>query len=96
MYNMEGQVISIVPGETACLACLYPEVPPHWKRRFPVLGAVSALIANIGALEGIKLLTGAGNGNPCLNRMIYLDTASMQMRKIALRRNSDCAVCASL
>lgn len=94
MYNLEGQVIPIVPGETACLACLYPQIPPHWKRRFPVLGAVSALIANIGAVEGIKLLTGTGNA--CLNRMIYLDTASMQMRQIKLQRNPDCAVCASL
>jgi molybdopterin/thiamine biosynthesis adenylyltransferase len=93
MYSLEGQVIPIVPGETACLACLYPEVPPHWKRRFPVIGAVSALIANIGAMEGIKLLSGAGK--PCLNRMIYVDTASMQMRKVALKRRADCAVCGS-
>ena len=94
MYSLEGQVIPIVPGETACLACLYPEVPPHWKRRFPVIGAVSALIANIGAMEGIKLLSGAGN--PCLNQMIYLDTASMQMSKVALKRNPNCAICRSL
>lgn len=91
MYNLEGQVVPIVPGKTGCLACLYPEVPPHWKRRFPVIGAVSALIGNIGALEGIKLLTGIGELN--LNRMIYFDATTMQIRKIALKKNPDCAVC---
>ncbi|MEM7015000.1 MAG: HesA/MoeB/ThiF family protein, partial [Verrucomicrobiota bacterium] len=45
MFNLEGHVIPIQPGNSACLACLYPESPPNWKRRFPVIGAVSALAA---------------------------------------------------
>ncbi len=93
MYNLEGQVIPIVPGETGCLACLYPEVPPHWQRRFPVIGAVSALIANIGALEGIKLLSGMPGVN--LNQMIYFDASTMQIRKITLKKNPECKVCGS-
>lgn len=93
MYSLEGQVIPIVPGETPCLACLYPEIPPHWKRRFPVIGAVSALAANIAAMEGIKLL--AGFGQPALNRMIFFDTASMQFQQIQIQRNPDCAICRS-
>ena len=28
MYCMEGQVTTIIPGRTPCLACLYPEDPP--------------------------------------------------------------------
>lgn len=91
MFNLEGHVITIVPGQTGCLACLYPEIPPNWKRRFPVIGAVSALTANIGAMEGIKLLTGLGTPN--LNRMIYFDTATMRFQHIALKRNPTCEVC---
>ncbi len=94
MYNMEGQVIPIVPGETPCLACLYPEVPAHWKRRFPVIGAVSALIANIGAMEGIKLIAGLSGVN--LHRLIYFDTAAMKLRKVKISRNPECKVCAKL
>ena len=52
MFSMEGRVIPIVPGKSACLACLYPEMPPHWKRRFPVIGAVSALVATSGRSRG--------------------------------------------
>ena len=92
MYNMEGQVIPILPGKSACLACLYPEIPPNWKRVFPVIGAVSALAAQIGAMEGIKLLTGLGTAN--LNRMIFFDTASMRFQHINLKRDPQCKVCA--
>ena len=91
MYNLEGHVIPILPGQSPCLACLYPEVPPHWKRRFPVIGAVSALTANIGALEGIKFLTGIGEVQT--GKMIYFDAASMKFQKIQLKRNPECEVC---
>lgn len=91
MYNLEGHVITIVPGESACLACLYPEAPPHWKRRFPVIGAVSALAANIGAIEGIKLITGIGQ--PQTGKMIYFDATTMTFQTIKINRNPLCQVC---
>ncbi|MCB1085625.1 MAG: HesA/MoeB/ThiF family protein [Verrucomicrobiae bacterium] len=94
MFSMEGQVIPIIPGQTPCLGCLYPDVPEHWKRRFPVMGAVSALAANVGAVEGIKWLTGYGEVN--LNRMIYFDTAAMRFQTIQIRRDPACSVCGDL
>ncbi|MFT4638270.1 MAG: molybdopterin/thiamine biosynthesis adenylyltransferase [Verrucomicrobiales bacterium] len=93
MYNMEGQITVIVPGVTPCLACLYPEEPVNWKRRFPVIGAVSAMIGNMAVLEGIKLLTGLGK--PALNEIIYVDTLTMNLRKIAVTRRSNCPICQS-
>jgi molybdopterin/thiamine biosynthesis adenylyltransferase len=94
MFNLEGHVIPILPGQSPCLACLYPEKPPHWKRRFPVIGAVSALAANIGAMEGIKALTGLGDTQ--YGKMIHFDTATMSFRKIVIHRNPECKICASL
>lgn len=93
MFSLEGHVIPVVPGQSPCLACVYPEMPPHWKRRFPVIGAVSALAANIGAMEGIKILTGLGESQA--GKMIHFDTATMNFQKIVLQRNPECAVCAS-
>src|SRR5947209_1737592 len=58
IYDMEGQVTSIVPGKTPCLSCLYPVEPPAWKREFPVLGATAGMAGCLGAVEAIKLLTG--------------------------------------
>ena len=91
MYNLEGHVFPIVARQTPCLACLFPETPPHWKRRFPVIGAVSALIANLGAIEGLKLLADFGESN--LGKMIHLDASSMEMRKIEVKPRPNCPVC---
>ena len=91
MFDMEGQVTTFIPGQTPCLSCIYPETPATWKREFPVFGAVSATAACIGAMEGIKILSGLG---PSLDgQMLYYDLRTMTMRKIPLQRRPDCAVC---
>lgn len=91
MFDLEGQLTTIIPGETPCLACLYPELPPGWKREFPVIGAVSATVANLAALEGIKLI--AGFGELLTGKMLFYDARTMTFRKITLQRNPQCAVC---
>ena len=94
MFGMEGQVTTFVPGETPCLACVYPEDPPHWKRQFPVLGAVSALAAAIAATEGIKLLVGLGSN--LKGTLLYYDTTRMEFHRIPIARRPDCAVCGNV
>lgn len=94
MFNLEGQVLPVIPGETPCLACLYPETPEHWKRRFPVIGAVSALVSSIGAMEGMKLLAGFGIANA--GRLIFVDASAMTMSQVRIARRSDCKVCGNL
>ncbi|MGK0188852.1 MAG: molybdopterin/thiamine biosynthesis adenylyltransferase [Verrucomicrobiales bacterium] len=91
MFNLDGQVTVVIPDETACLTCLYPEQPPHWKRRFPVIGAVSALVANIGAMEGIKHIANFGESNA--GHMLLIDSNSMRIDRIKLNRRADCVVC---
>jgi molybdopterin-synthase adenylyltransferase len=94
MYDMEGQVTTIIPGQTPCLRCIYPENPPEWKREFPVFGAVSALAAQVAALEGIKVLAGLA---PALaGKLLYYDTGSMDFQKIPIARNPECPVCGNL
>jgi molybdopterin/thiamine biosynthesis adenylyltransferase len=95
MYSMQGQVMAVVPGITPCLSCIYPEVPGHWRRRFPVIGAVSSLVAQIGALEGIKLISGVGELS--LGNLIMVDAAKMTFSKVKLSpRRHDCDVCGEL
>jgi molybdopterin/thiamine biosynthesis adenylyltransferase len=91
MFDMEGQLTTIIPGKTPCLSCIYPEFPAQWKREFPVFGAVSGVVANLAALEGIKLV--AGFGTLLTGTMLFYDTRRMDFRKVTLRRRSDCPVC---
>lgn len=91
MYDLEGQVTTIIPGQTPCLACIYPEKPDTWKRQFPVFGAVSGLAGCVGAMEGIKLL--AGFGELLTGRMLYYDAREMRFDRLRVARRPDCPVC---
>ncbi len=91
MYELEAQITTLVPGETPCLRCLYPEKPPEWKRQFPVFGAVSGTVACLGAMEAIKLLSGFGQ--PLKNQLLTMDLRSMAFRTITIQRNPECPEC---
>jgi|SRR5262245_25013947 len=94
MYELEGQVTTIVPGRTPCLACLYPTEPPFWKRQFPVFGAVAGVIGCLGAVEAIKVL--ADLGEPLLGKLLTCDLRDMTFRTVSIARNPTCAMCGGL
>ena len=91
MYELEAQITTVLPGRTPCLRCLYPGVPPDWKREFPVFGAVSASAGCIGAMEAIKLI--AGLGRPLAGRLLRYDLRDMTFRTLNVRRDPACEVC---
>jgi molybdopterin-synthase adenylyltransferase len=93
MYELEGRLTTVLPGRTACLCCLYPELPPHWKREFPVFGAVASTVGSLAAMEVIKLA--AGLGEPPSGRLLNFDLRDMTFTTIAVARRTDCAVCGS-
>ena len=93
MYELQAQITSVIPGETPCLACLYPERPPEWKREFPVFGAVSGTVGCLGAMEAIKIVSGIGD--PLTGRLLTLDLRSMETKTMRIARRSDCDVCGS-
>lgn len=91
MYELEAQITTIVPGETACLACIYPETPVVWKRKFPVFGAVSGTVACLGAMEAIKLISGIGE--TLKNRLLKMDLRDMSFQSINIKRKKGCEIC---
>lgn len=91
MHTLDASVTTFVPGKTGCLACYIPEVPPTWKRQFPVFGAVSGTAACVGAMEVIKLITGIGT--TLQGELLSMNLDTMQFRKVRLPKRDDCAVC---
>lgn len=91
MFALEMHVTVIMPGAGPCLACLYPEEPDWWSRRFPVLGAVAGTAGCIGAMEVIKILTGCAE--PLAGRMLIADLGAGSFRTVRVRKNPACAVC---
>lgn len=91
VHELELHLTTMFPGRTACLRCLYPEENPHWKRRFPVLGAVSATAGSLAALEAIKVLSGLGE--PLAGRMLVADLRTMRWKTLRIHRVPDCVDC---
>jgi bacteriocin biosynthesis cyclodehydratase domain-containing protein len=83
--------MSVLPGQTACLACLYPEPPPNWSRRFPVFSAVASTVGALAAMEAIKLI--AGLGTPLAGKLLTFDLRDMTFRTIPLSPRPDCTIC---
>ncbi|HEB76687.1 MAG TPA: HesA/MoeB/ThiF family protein [Nitrospirae bacterium] len=92
MNGMEGYLFNVIPGETPCLACIYPEDDPYWEELgFPVLGAVSGMLGCLMSIEAIKLLTGFGR--PLLSEMLLFSTLGMEFRRLRIQRDGGCPVC---
>ena len=91
MYDYDAQVTTVLPGKSPCLACLWPNDPPHWKREFPVLGAVSGTVGALAATEVVKLITGVGE--PLAGRLLTMNLRSMEFRTLAIERDPNCRVC---
>lgn len=92
MYELQAHVTTLLPGRTACLACLTPEEPPAWRREFPVFGAVSGSVGCIGAMEAIKVLSGVGE--PLAGRLLTYDLRDVRFHEVSVERDPACPVCA--
>jgi molybdopterin-synthase adenylyltransferase len=93
MYEYEGNLTTILPGISPCLACLSPVAPTAWRREFPVFGAVAGTVACLAAMEVIKLITGVGE--TLCGSMLTMDLANMSFAKRKIHRNPNCLVCKS-
>ena len=83
--------MTILPGETACLRCMYRgEIP---QAKFPVIGVAPAMIGVIQATEVIKYLVGIGK--LLTNRLLIYDGLDLTFTELTVHRNPDCDHCGS-
>jgi len=94
MYEFEGHLTTIIPGQTACLNCLYSEFPDYWKRQFPVFGAVAGCMGCLGAVEVIKYICGIESN--LRDKLLVADLKKMTFRRLRSQRLPSCPVCSHL
>ncbi|UTW70307.1 hypothetical protein KHA80_07060 [Anaerobacillus sp. HL2] len=67
MYGFESPLTTVIPGETACLACIYPEQEQEWGAlRISSIRSYLSIAGCLAAIEANKLLTGIGS--PSINK----------------------------
>lgn len=90
--GFEGRAMTVIPGKTACLRCLYRGPVPESK--FPVIGVTPAVIGCIQATEVIKYLV--GSGELLGNRLLAYDGLNLKFTEFKVQRNPQCEHCAHL
>ncbi|MFD2835689.1 HesA/MoeB/ThiF family protein [Azotobacter vinelandii] len=90
MFGMEGYASTFIPGESACLRCVFPEKPEYWTdmKVFPAIGPGPAIVGTTIAMEAIKVLTGFGQ--PLKNILWFFDLESNTTRYLEIERVKDC------
>jgi molybdopterin/thiamine biosynthesis adenylyltransferase len=91
-----GLSMAILPGETACLACLLegPDSVTGMEETCDtvgVLGPIVNLIASLEVAEAMKLL--AGHREALHGRLISCDVWSGHFQSLLIPRNPDCRAC---
>ncbi len=93
-----GQVMSILPGVTACFRCLVPDLPP--RESLPtcdtagVLGSAVGIIACWQVAEAMKILT--GNLDDVCRDLMVIDTWNTAVRLVSLetlKQTGTCLAC---
>jgi molybdopterin-synthase adenylyltransferase len=94
----EGQTMTILPHETACLRCLMAECPAPGSgetcETAGILGPIVGLIASIEAAEALKILSGNRQSvSQCLTVVDLWQNHIRQVDASGLANRVDCPTC---
>ncbi|HOB18092.1 MAG TPA: HesA/MoeB/ThiF family protein [Candidatus Methanoculleus thermohydrogenotrophicum] len=88
--GFDGQATTIIPGRTACLACIFP-IPPPEEEVVPMVGTTPGIIGLVQANEAVKYIT--STGDLLANRLLVWDGRAATMATLEVERQENCSVC---
>lgn len=95
VVGFDGQTLTVVPGRSACVRCLFPSPPPAADVvSCQEAGAIGPVVGSIGlvqAAEALKYLLGIGN--LLTDRLLTYNGATGRWRIVPVARNRHCRLC---
>jgi molybdopterin-synthase adenylyltransferase len=95
IHQFDGQTMTVLPGESACYRCVFPEPPPRDVipscSQAGVIGVLPGVLGTLQATEAIKYLLGAGD--LLTGRLLTFSALRMRFREIAVKKNARCPIC---
>ena len=88
--GFHGSLLSVRPGQSACLQCLYGDVPPA-SSPIPSFAPIVSTIASLEAQSAANILLGLPN--PTDGRMLLFDGTTMTTEFVTIAKNKNCPVC---
>jgi molybdopterin-synthase adenylyltransferase len=89
IHGFEGRVMTVIPGKSACLGCVYRGNVP--KGKFPAIGVTPAVVGCIQATEVIKYIVGIGR--LLTDRLLVYDGLNMNFTELKVKRDPNCKFC---
>lgn len=95
IFRFDGQVITILPRESACYRCLFSEPPPPGLvpscQEAGILGAVAGVIGIIQANEVLKYILGIGS--LLTGKLLVFNALDSSFRQVKVPKDTKCSVC---
>jgi len=95
ILQFEGQLITVLPGQTTCYRCIFSSPPPANAvpscSQAGVLGVLAGVIGSLQATEAIKYLLGIGK--LLTSTLLTYNALTMEFRKVQLNRKPNCPLC---
>jgi len=89
-----GMTMTILPGSTACLACLFPSPPEGAQETCDTAGVISPAVSWVAAIqvtEALKILL--GRSQDLHGSLLAYDIWKNHLQEVRPHRNPDCRVC---
>jgi len=95
IMGFQGQTMTVFPGQSACVRCLFPTPPPAGEvptcQEAGIIGALAGSIGLLQAVEALKYLLGAGE--LLTDRLLIYDALATGWRTVRVSRNRRCPLC---
>lgn len=95
ILGLQGQTMTVKPGESPCFRCLFQSPPPADEEitcaQVGLLGPIPGIIGSIQATEALKAV--AGVGSLLTGSLLIFDGSTMDFRKIPVGKNPSCPAC---
>lgn len=95
IFKYDGQIMTIIPGKSACYRCLFPEPPPQGLvpscQQAGILGVVAGIIGVMQANEVLKYIL--GNGEILTSKLLIFNALESKFRLVKIPKDENCVVC---
>jgi adenylyltransferase/sulfurtransferase len=95
VFRFDGQAMTIIPGESPCYRCLYPEPSPSGivpgLLEAGILGVLPGVIGIIQANEVIKFIL--GKGDLLTGKLLMFNILDSVSRQVRVPRDPQCVAC---
>jgi len=86
-----GQLMTIIPGKTPCLRCLFPKGVKQEDNSSPSFGVVGTTPGILGTLQAIEVMKLILNIPSFTEGILVVDTINQTMEKVEINPNPNCS-----